>query len=958
MNLYDNFERADNTNGLAGSTLSGGGAVWEKVNGSGTYIRGANAGITGGKAVIGNSYFCTLIVAQSNTIEGELTYTRTATNADIQFIFRYVDSNNYILVSIQSNSNVGIELIQNGVATNAYGRGNFAIGSTLRIVLTAAHQITLFENGGQIHTSTITGLTTGTKHGFGTYESTTLLEEFNFVDSAVVAADPPVNTVPGSQTALTNTSKAITGISVNDVNGNLATTSLTASAGLLNVTLGGGATISAGANNSVTLTLSGTQTQINAALATLTYIHTTAGSFTITVLSTDSTGTPLTDTDTIAIVVSTPQNAPVNTVPSTQTTTTNTVFAITGISVNDVDGNIATTRLTVAYGKVTVSLAGGATITAGANNTATLTLSGTQTQINAALATTSYQSNVGFTGTDTLTVLSTDSTGTPLTDSDTVSIIVNALYAVAGADYNATGVLSNGVTYNGSGQWVVPAGLTSWTFSVTTIADGNTAEINELLTLSVNGVVGTGTIINSNTSESTQLINFASFEKSYELMTGDERTASASGGGYSAFAVSRADVSSPSYAIYSSATENGTYTLDADNQPYTPSAQINGLVIYDHRTLTVTDEISFPSSVAANTVALIADTAGQKELCLLNGIQTLTVGGETSKVLNNIGVATHYSVPIRVGQNESARIYALTSYGQDPTLRTVGTRYYKITPKTSAGAIKPLNEITAIPVSIIGFRNMPNPPRNVRVGDITGQTSNEVLTHYPDVISDNPATFSFTPSSKEADVTPSSFFSASGTIESGTVYKVEVPSTDGSSTPIRTLTLDPTTFRVTYSEVARVTDTDRLVTDYKVYAEKAGVKSLPVILSVTQGAKNANQVDSVALSQVSSTVKALMTLSAAAGSIYGSSTERNIYLIQLSGTLLSTITLANITVSAGTGVELLGESTGNGSSFYVQAGRGLVSFELTIPYTGGVGNSLTVRAGSRSDNRSGSITIT
>ena len=66
----------------------------------------------------------------------------------------------------------------------------------------------------------------------------------------------------------------------------------------------------------------------------------------------------------------------------------------------------------------------GAIISAGNNDSAGLTLSGTEAQINAALATLTYQGNTGFTGSDTLTVLSTDSTDTPLTDTDAVSILV------------------------------------------------------------------------------------------------------------------------------------------------------------------------------------------------------------------------------------------------------------------------------------------------------------------------------------------------------------------------------------------------------------------------------------------------------------------------------------------------------------------------------------------------------
>ena len=101
-----------------------------------------------------------------------------------------------------------------------------------------------------------------------------------------------------------------------------------------------------------------------------------------------------------------------------------TVLSIAGVSVNDVDGNLATTQLTVASGTLNVSLAGGATISAGANGSSTLTLSGTQAQINAALASISYQGNADFNGADTLTVLSTDANGT--TDSDAVAITVSS----------------------------------------------------------------------------------------------------------------------------------------------------------------------------------------------------------------------------------------------------------------------------------------------------------------------------------------------------------------------------------------------------------------------------------------------------------------------------------------------------------------------------------------------------
>ena len=123
-------------------------------------------------------------------------------------------------------------------------------------------------------------------------------------------------------------------------------------------------------------------------------------------LSTDANGA--TDSDTVSITVKSVNDAPLNTVPGAQTVNEDTALSIAGVSVNDVDGNMSTTQLSVGNGVLNVSLAGGATISAGANGSTTLTLSGTQAQINAALASLSYQGDPNFNGADTLTVLSTE----------------------------------------------------------------------------------------------------------------------------------------------------------------------------------------------------------------------------------------------------------------------------------------------------------------------------------------------------------------------------------------------------------------------------------------------------------------------------------------------------------------------------------------------------------------------
>ncbi|MDR4481116.1 MAG: delta-60 repeat domain-containing protein [Nitrospira sp.] len=96
-------------------------------------------------------------------------------------------------------------------------------------------------------------------------------------------------------------------------------------------------------------------------------------------------------------------------------------LALGGISVTDVDGNLSTVQLGVLNGTVTVTLQGGATISAGSNGTATLTLSGTQADLNASM---SPAGPYPIASRCHHTVTSTDATSA--TDVDTVAITVTA----------------------------------------------------------------------------------------------------------------------------------------------------------------------------------------------------------------------------------------------------------------------------------------------------------------------------------------------------------------------------------------------------------------------------------------------------------------------------------------------------------------------------------------------------
>ena len=274
-----------------------------------------------------------------------------------------------------------------------------------------------------------------TSFSFTISDGTDVIGPATFTINGQPINDAPVNTVPGTQTVLEETQTAIVGLSVVDVDaaGGLITTQLQVTNGVLDVTLAGTATISAGANGSADLTIQGTVADINTTLASLLY----TGNMDVTGIAADmltmttddggntGTGGALQDSDNVQIDITNVNDAPVNTVPGAQVVAEDTAIGISGLSVTDVDGNLSTVQLAVTQGTLNVTLSGSATISAGGNGTNTLTLSGSQADINATLASLSYQGNLNYTGPDTLTMTSTDSNAA--TDVDVVGITVTGV---------------------------------------------------------------------------------------------------------------------------------------------------------------------------------------------------------------------------------------------------------------------------------------------------------------------------------------------------------------------------------------------------------------------------------------------------------------------------------------------------------------------------------------------------
>jgi VCBS repeat-containing protein len=136
-----------------------------------------------------------------------------------------------------------------------------------------------------------------------------------------------------------------------------------------------------------------------------------------------SDGNGGTSTATLSITINGANDAPVNTLPGTSPTVAEgSPVALAGFSVSDADDASLQVQLSVLNGTLTVGNLNGATVSAGASGSLTLTLSGTKAQVNSALGTLEYQGATDFNGSDTLTMTSTDAAG--LSDVDTLSITV------------------------------------------------------------------------------------------------------------------------------------------------------------------------------------------------------------------------------------------------------------------------------------------------------------------------------------------------------------------------------------------------------------------------------------------------------------------------------------------------------------------------------------------------------
>lgn len=192
------------------------------------------------------------------------------------------------------------------------------------------------------------------------------------------------------------------------------------------------------------VTVEGTLGQINDTLASLVYeagaVAAATGSDSLTVQINDQghsgSGGPLSDVEVLSIIMLGVNNPPVVSKPAAQSVDEDTDLVLSSLNGNavsfsdpDIGGGNASATLSVLHGKLTLGSVAGLVSVSG-DGTASVSLTGTQAAVNAALDGLIYRGSQDYHGSDTLTISVNDlgNTGTfggSMSDTEMLSLTVN-----------------------------------------------------------------------------------------------------------------------------------------------------------------------------------------------------------------------------------------------------------------------------------------------------------------------------------------------------------------------------------------------------------------------------------------------------------------------------------------------------------------------------------------------------
>lgn len=430
------------------------------------------------------------------------------------------------------------------------------------------------------------------------------------------------------------------------------------------------------------------------------------------------------------------------------------------------------------------------------------------------------------------------------------------------------------------------------------------------------------------------LSRIVAFETPYGMLNASQRTsAQSNNGGYITVAASRSDTTTDNYAVYMSTTLNGTYTKAFDNLTYSPYAEVNNAIPYNHQTIGYANPTDLPVTIPTNTIGLMVDGNGNQEFGLYSAYGTQTLQGATAALFTGVRSAIFDTVPIAISNQNSAQIYLLNNLTQDNTLRSNGSVVYiKIVPKN--GIVEYDNNlVSAIPITISGRANKPLIPRNVQFGylDANNKLNYSSYPSYQFPRADLYLTVDT--SSRVDEVTPSGFFTPSGLNESGVTYEVDIIGADGF---IRTLpiTLGATNTAVYSMNQRENVDREYGITTYNFYAKSSGgIRSLPYSFNLDQSVRIIPNVNTASSVVAGANVNITVTLN---------STSTSPFAIDyfLGGSVFTTQAFGAITCT--NGVILVPNQR-------VQIPPSINSFVMTIPTISATGKTLTTSWGANQD---------
>ena len=398
-----------------------------------------------------------------------------------------VTANGLPAITVPGAQTVGVGKVAVITGVSVSETGNTGLPETFTVTLTDANgdlSATGATAGNGTTSLTITGALSTVNTALGTLADTDPtagpdLITVNATDSignaassqtiAVTANGLPVITAPANATVAQNVATAVSGVSIAET-GNTAGETFTAVLADTNGVLaantgavGGGGTVTP-SNGGTTLTIAGTLAQVNADLTTLTDDDASTAPDTITVNASDSFGNAASQAS-IAVTVTLQSGALSILSPATATVGVGQAGAIAGVSIAEspvAPSETFTVTLTDANGKLSATGA-----TAG-NNTTNLTISGSLSAVNAALAT--LTDNDATTPSDTITLTASDSLGGNATPAS-IAVTVNSapVIAVPGAQTVGVGKIAaiSGVSVSETGNTGSPE-----TFTVT-LTDAN-----------------------------------------------------------------------------------------------------------------------------------------------------------------------------------------------------------------------------------------------------------------------------------------------------------------------------------------------------------------------------------------------------------------------------------------------------------------------------------------------------